>query len=78
MDKTEQIKKLKELIKRIERASGELQGLEIDVMGVLDEIDFRKVSHSNLDVIQRLNNVKYILEERLKYLQESNENTLSN
>ena len=78
MEKTEQIKKLKGLINKIERASGELRCLGIDTMEVLDEIDNKKVRSSHINVLEQLNKVKFILEEKLKYLQESNENILNN
>lgn len=79
MDKTEQIKKLKGLIKRIEKAIKELEWVEIDVMGVgLQEYDFMQIYHSNKNVLQELKREKYIFEEELKTLQESNENTLNN
>lgn len=77
MDKNEQIKKLKRSIKRIERSIEELKWLEIEVRGVLETNDFMDIYHSNADVLQKLRREKYILEEALKTLEESNENSLS-
>ena len=77
MDKTEKIKKLKRSIKRIERSIEVLKWLEIEVRGVLKINDFTDIYHSNADVLQKLEREKYILEEALKTLEESNENTIN-
>ena len=78
MDKTERIKKLKSLIKKIEKSIGELYYVSQDVMGLLEENDFMQIYHTNQNVLDELKRIRYILKEELKTLQESNENTINN
>ena len=75
MNKEEKVKKLKWLIKKIQRAIDEISWLRFDAMDVLEEHNYMLICNKNEKVVEGLRIEKSYLEDELKSLQESKENT---